>query len=89
MGSSNKGLGIVSALLTSLSYIPQVRKALPRHSTRDLSLRTLIITVGLGGSILYGLIIADPIIAIANTAGAGLAATVLASKVRDTRIGEN
>jgi MtN3 and saliva related transmembrane protein len=79
----------VSALLTSLSYIPQVRKALPRHSTRDLSLRTLIITVGLGGWILYGLIIADPIIAIANTAGAGLAATVLASKVRDTRIGEN
>jgi MtN3 and saliva related transmembrane protein len=89
MGSSNKGLGIVSALLTSLSYIPQVRKALPRHSTRDLSLRTLIITVGLGGWILYGLIIADPIIAIANTAGAGLAATVLAYKVRDTRIGEN
>ena len=36
---------------------------------------------------LYGLIIADPIIAIANTAGAGLAATVLAAK--STRIGEN
>jgi len=68
----------VSALLTSLSYIPQGRKALPRHSTRDLSLRTLIIlTVGLGGWILYGLIIADPIIAIANTAGAGLAAGVV------------
>ena len=33
--------------------------------------------------------LADPIIAIANTAGAGLAATVLACKVRDTRIGEN
>ena len=85
-----RGLGIVSAVLTSLSYIPQVRKALPRHSTRDLSLRTLIVlTVGLAGWILYGLIIADPIIAIANTAGAGLAATVLACKVRDTRIGEN
>ena len=84
-----RGLGIGSAVLTSLSYIPQVRKALPLRSTRDLSLRTLIIlTVGLAGWTLYGVIIADPIIAIANTAGAGLAATVLACKVRDTRIGE-
>jgi MtN3 and saliva related transmembrane protein len=28
-----------AALLTSLSYVPQVRKALPRGSTGDLSLR--------------------------------------------------
>jgi MtN3 and saliva related transmembrane protein len=83
-----RGLGTASAALTSLSYIPQVRKALPRRSTRDLSLRTLIaLTVGLVGWILYGLIILDPIIAVANAVGAGLAATVLACKIRD-RFGE-
>jgi MtN3 and saliva related transmembrane protein len=77
-----RGLGVGSAVLTSLSYIPQVRKALPLRSTADLSLRTLIaLTVGLAGWTLYGVISADPLIAIANTAGAGLAATVLACKV--------
>jgi MtN3 and saliva related transmembrane protein len=75
-----RGLGTASAALTSLSYIPQVRKALPRRSTADLSVRTLVaLTAGLAGWI----IIADPIIAVANTVGAGLAATVLACKIRD------
>jgi len=81
-----KGLGAASAVLTSLSYVPQVRKALPRQSTADLSLRTLIaLTIGLVGWILYGLIVVDPIIAIANAIGAGLAAIVLACKIRDRR----
>jgi hypothetical protein len=33
-------LGMAAAALTSLSYVPQVRKALPRGSTDDLSFRT-------------------------------------------------
>ncbi len=79
-----RGLGTGSALLTSLSYIPQVRKALPRQSTADLSLKTLIaLTAGLTGWILYGLVVVDPIIAGANVIGGGLAATVLACKIRD------
>lgn len=34
-------VGGLAAILTSLSYIPQVRKALPRGSTDDLSLTML------------------------------------------------
>jgi MtN3 and saliva related transmembrane protein len=35
-------LGLLAAAMTSLSYIPQVRKALPAGSTDDLSFKTLI-----------------------------------------------
>ena len=41
-------IGVCAAVLTSLSYIPQVRKAWPRGSTADLSLKMLIaLTIGL------------------------------------------
>lgn len=84
-----KALGIGSAILTSTSYIPQVSKALPRHSTADLSLKTLVaLTAGLSGWIVYGVAIADPIIVIANLIGAGLSGTVLACKLRDSHSGE-
>jgi uncharacterized protein with PQ loop repeat len=35
-------LGIVAAALTSLSYLPQLQKAIPRNSTADLSLKMLV-----------------------------------------------
>jgi MtN3 and saliva related transmembrane protein len=80
------GLGVGAALLTSLSYVPQVRKALPRNSTDDLSLKTLIaLTGGLSAWIAYGLIISDYIVACANMVGALLAGIVLACKIRDGR----
>jgi MtN3 and saliva related transmembrane protein len=78
------GLGISAALLTSLSYVPQVRKALPRESTGDLSLKTLIaLAGGLIAWIAYGLLISDFIVACANMVGAVLAGIVLACKIRD------
>jgi MtN3 and saliva related transmembrane protein len=41
-------IGVAAAVLTSLSYIPQVRKAWPRGSTADLSLTMLVVlTTGL------------------------------------------
>jgi MtN3 and saliva related transmembrane protein len=40
-------IGGCAAVLTSLSYIPQVQKARPRGSTSNLSLRTLALTTGL------------------------------------------
>ena len=81
-----RGLGVGAALLTSLSYVPQVRKALPRNSTGDLSLKTLIaLTGGLSVWIAYGLMISDYIVACANMVGALLAGIVLACKIRDGR----
>lgn len=77
-------LGILAATLTSLSYIPQVRKAWPRGSTDDLSLRTLgILAAGLALWIVYGFARGDAVIIIANAVGLVLILFLLALKWRD------
>ncbi len=79
-------IGGLAALLTSLSYVPQVLKALPRGSTTDLSLKTLgILTAGLSVWIVYGVLKSDWVIILGNGTGACLSTTVLACKVRDLR----
>jgi MtN3 and saliva related transmembrane protein len=78
-------VGFCAAFLSSLSYIPQVRKAWPRRSTADLSLTMLVVlTSGLTLWIVYGIIRADWVIIAANGIGASLSALVLAFKVRDS-----
>jgi MtN3 and saliva related transmembrane protein len=77
-------IGIGAALLTSLSYIPQVRKAWPRGATQDLSLHMLIVlTSGLGLWVVYGLMKSDWVLVAANSVGALLSGTVLSFKLRD------
>jgi MtN3 and saliva related transmembrane protein len=79
-------LGLLASCLTSLSYWPQLRKALRRGATKDLSIRTLaILTVGLLCWIAYGYLQKDWIIVIANIVGASLAAVTLSCKIRDLR----
>jgi MtN3 and saliva related transmembrane protein len=81
-------IGGCAAVLTSLSYIPQVQKAWPRGSTSDLSLKMLIaLTAGLILWIIYGLLKSDWVIVAANGVGASLSASVLAFKIRDIRTG--
>jgi MtN3 and saliva related transmembrane protein len=81
-------IGVCAAVLTSLSYIPQVRKAWPRGSTKDLSLHMLLVlTAGLLLWVSYGLLKSDWVIVAANSAGAALAASVLTFKIRDIRAG--
>jgi MtN3 and saliva related transmembrane protein len=82
-------IGACAAALTSLSYIPQVRKAWPRGSTKDLSLRMLLVlTTGLLLWIGYGLLKGDWVIVAANSVGATLSGSVLAFKIRDMRSGK-
>lgn len=77
-------LGLLAAALTSLSYVPQVLKALPRGSTKDLSYKTLIaLTAGLACWVAYGVFKQDVVIIAANAIGATLAAITLACKLRD------
>jgi MtN3 and saliva related transmembrane protein len=77
-------VGGLAAFLASVSYVPQVRKAWPRGSTRDLSLGTLVaLTLGLVLWIIYGALRGDSMIVWANAIGAALAAVVLCCKVRD------
>ena len=77
-------VGVSAALLSSLSYIPQVQKAWPRGSTSDLSLGMLVVlTTGLLLWIAYGIVRGDWVIICANAAGAALTGTVLVLKIRD------
>jgi MtN3 and saliva related transmembrane protein len=79
-------IGICAAVLTSLSYLPQVQKARPRGSTSNLSLKMLLaLTTGLLLWIAYRLARGDWIIVAANSVGAALSGSVLAFKIRDMR----
>jgi MtN3 and saliva related transmembrane protein len=76
-------VGAIAALLSSLSYIPQVKKVWSGQPTDDLSSRTLIaLTSGLVLWVAYGAIKADWIIVVANLVGASLTGFVLYSKQR-------
>jgi MtN3 and saliva related transmembrane protein len=82
-------IGTVAAALTSLSYVPQVRKAWPRGSTTDLSLKTLgILTLGLILWLAHGVLKKDWVIVGANAVGAILSASVLIFKIRDVWSGK-
>lgn len=81
-------IGACAAVLTSLSYLPQVRKAWPRGSTADLSFKMLaVLTSGLVLWVGYGLLKGDWVIVAANSVGGTLSASVLAFKIRDMRSG--
>lgn len=70
-------VGLMAAALTSLSYIPQVRKAWPRGSTGDLSLKMLaVLAAGLATWIAYGILKGDYVIILANTVGVSLVAAL-------------
>ncbi|MCX7319099.1 MAG: SemiSWEET family transporter [Hyphomicrobiales bacterium] len=81
-------VGGLATALTSLSYLPQVRKAWPRASTGDISLKMLVaLTGGLLLWIIYGALQRDWILVFSNCVGATLAAIVLGCKIRDVRAG--
>jgi MtN3 and saliva related transmembrane protein len=77
-------VGTAAAALTTLSYLPQVRKAWPRGQTSDQSLKMLIaLTTGLLLWIVYGIMQGDWVVAGSNSIGATLVGLVLALKIRD------
>ena len=79
-------IGLLAAALTSLSYIPQVKKALPAGSTNDLSSKTLaVLATGLTLWIGYGVLKSDYVIVVANAIGFALVATLIGFKIRDAR----
>jgi MtN3 and saliva related transmembrane protein len=83
-GGITPWIGACAAVLTSLSYLPQVRKAWPRGSTGDLSLKMLVaLTTGLSLWVLYGVLKGDWVIIAANSVGGMLSGSVLAFKIRD------
>jgi MtN3 and saliva related transmembrane protein len=84
MGSLVYSIGLVAAALTSLSYLPQVKKAFPRGATKDLSFKTLaVLATGLALWVVYGFLKGDSVIVIANVVGLSLVGVLMTFKLRD------
>ena len=76
-------IGVVAAILTSSSYIPQIAKCLETGGTDDLSWGILgVLTAGLSGWIAYGVLQRDYVIIIANTFSVGCLLVLMGFKVR-------
>jgi len=71
--------------LTSLSYIPQLKKALPADSTDDLTSTLAAFAAGLALWIGYGVLNSCSVIIVANAVGLALVATLIGLKIRDSR----
>ncbi len=76
-------IGLLAAVCTTTSFVPQVVKAWRSRSTRDVSagMFTLQVT-GNSMWLLYGALIGDLPLVIANLITLGLVATVLVLKLR-------
>ncbi len=76
-------IGYTAAMLTTVSFVPQVWRIFRTRHTQDISLRMYVLfTAGVGMWLVYGLLLASwPIIA-ANTVTLVLAGTVLFLKLR-------
>ena len=76
-------LGLVAGTLTTLSFLPQVIKAWKSRSTRDISLGMFaMFCTGVFLWIVYGFLVGDIPVLVANTVTFLLAATILVLKLR-------
>ena len=77
-------LGYAAATCTSLALIPQVVQIWRSRSARDVSLGTFVVmTTGVLLWLIYGLMIHDRPVTIANAVTLGLSGTILVMKLRD------
>jgi len=77
-------VGLAAAICTTVSYIPQVKKAWQTGSTGDLSLKMLLILAsGIALWVVYGLLKSDAVIIGANTVSLLLLASLLVFKLRE------
>jgi len=76
-------IGLVAAACTTTSALPQTIKVIRTKSTRDLSLSMYsLIVVGAILWLLYGILINNFVIIIANSIGFFFAATILSFKLK-------
>lgn len=76
-------LGTVAGVLTTASFVPQVLKTWRTRSTADISLGMFsAFTAGVGLWLVYGILIGEIPIIVANAITLGLAGTILAFKLR-------
>ncbi|WP_315702987.1 MULTISPECIES: SemiSWEET transporter [unclassified Bradyrhizobium] len=76
-------IGLLAAICTTSSFLPQVVKAWRTRSTHDISVGMFILqTTGNSMWLLYGALIGDLPLVVANLITLGLVATILALKLR-------
>lgn len=77
-------IGLIAGILTTVAFVPQVIKTWRSHSTHDISLAMFaIFTSGVFAWLLYGLMIEDLPIVIANAVTLALAGSILVMKLRN------
>ena len=88
MSSLETLVGLVAAFCTTVSYIPQVKKCWQTGSTGDLSLKMLLILgTGIALWVAYGVMKADLVIIMANSASLLLLGNLLVFKLRENTRG--
>ena len=76
-------IGLVAAMLTTLSFLPQTLLVLRTGQTDGISLcMYALFTTGVAGWLVYGLLVGSLPITLANAITLGFAATILILKVR-------
>jgi MtN3 and saliva related transmembrane protein len=76
-------LGIVAGTLTTIAFLPQLLRVWRSKSARDISLTWLVtFTAGVSLWLLYGLLLGQMPIVIANAVTLGLTLVILAFKLR-------
>lgn len=77
-------LGLIAALFTTASYIPQAIKILRTRHTKDLSLwMYVLLTLGLMLWLTYGFIRRDPALMVANSITFVLSSLILFLKIKN------
>ena len=77
-------IGLAAAFCTTLSYVPQVRKAWKTQSTGDLSLKMiLILSAGISLWVVYGVMRTDTVIIAANSVSLLFLANLLFFKLKE------
>jgi len=76
-------IGFFSGFCTTIAFLPQVIKAYKTRSTKDVSLLMfLVFTIGVAGWLIYGVLLMNVPIIIANIATLFLAFLILVAKIR-------
>ena len=76
-------VGLLAALCTTISYVPQVRKCWTTGKADDLSLRMFVtLTAGIALWVAYGVMRSDVVIIVANTVSLCFLAIILYFKLR-------
>lgn len=77
-------LGLLAAVLTTVAFVPQAVKTWRTRSTHDISLAMFsILVAGIFAWLVYGVLIGDLPLILANAVTLGLAGTILYLKIRN------